>query len=200
MYRISRLYISLAKIFDSTGKTETGLKLENTISLPDLNIETTFAIFSSLGNMPVTKDWLHICARGLFIQLWINFVMRGRKSSNPAALSLKLHVILYISSSVAVDAKNFSDISHLMYSLGHLLVEGISLAKDSPTFTQKVLNLLAITFPSLITSPLYLNFELTGQYFLLLMIGSHWGQTTSILVLTLAMIAKVWDHQGTGSI
>ena len=119
--------------------------------------------------MPVIKERLHICARGLFIQFWINFIMRGRKSSHPAALSLKLHIILYMSSSVTVDAKNISDISNLMYSLGHLLVEGISLAKDSPTFTKKLLNLLAIIFPSLITSPLYLNFELTGQYFRLLM-------------------------------
>ena len=63
--------------------------------------------------------------------------MRGRKSSHPAALSLTLHVILYISSSVTADTKNFSDISNMMYSLGHLLVEGISLTKDSPTFQKK---------------------------------------------------------------
>ena len=113
---------------------------------------------------------LNTCPCLFAIQFWIIFIIRGRKSSHPAALSLKLNIILYISSSVTVDAKNFSDISNLMYSPGHLLVEGISLAKDSPTFTKKILNLLAIIFPSLITSPLYLNFELTGQYFRLLMI------------------------------
>ena len=97
--------------------------------------------------MPVTKERLHICARWLFIQFWINFIMRGRKSSHPAPLSLKLHIILYISSSVTVDAKNFSDISNLMYSLGHLLVEGISLAKDSPTFTKKIIKFIGNYFP-----------------------------------------------------
>ena len=35
---------------------------------------------------------------------FINFIMRGRKSSHPAALSLKLHIILHISSSVTADA------------------------------------------------------------------------------------------------
>ena len=110
---------------------------KNTISSPDLNIGTTFAIFSSLENMPVTWERLHICASGLFIQFWVNFIMRGRKSSHPASLSLTLHVILYISSSVTADTKNFSDISNMMYSLGYLLVEGISLTKDSPTFKKK---------------------------------------------------------------
>ena len=73
--------------------------------------------------------------------------MRGRKSSHPAALSLKLHIILYFSSSVTVGAKNFSDISNLMYSFGHLLEEGISLAKDSPTFTNKNLKFIGNYFP-----------------------------------------------------
>ena len=88
-----------------------------------------------------------------------------RKSSHPAALSFKVHFILQISYLVTADANNFSDISYSICSLGHLLVGGISLAKDSP----EMLNLLAIIFPSLITSPLYLNVELTGQYFRLLM-------------------------------
>ena len=68
-------------------------------------------------------------------------------------------------------------------SLEHLLVNGISLANDWPTLTKKWLNLLAISFPSLIKSPLYLNFELTGQYFRLLMLDLITFQDFFILAL-----------------
>ena len=105
----------------------------------------------------------------LVYSISINFIKHGRRSSNPAALSFKLHIILHISSSVTAETKNISDISSLIYSLVHLLVQGISLAKDSATFTKNILNLLATIFPSLITSPLYLYFKLTGHYFRLLM-------------------------------
>ena len=159
MYRISRLYISLFCIFDRTSNTETVLLLENTISSPDLNIGTIFASFNSLGNMPVMKERLHIWTNGLFMQLCINFVMHGRKSFHPTALSLKLHIILPISSSVTAETKKFSDISTLIYALVHLSIEGISLAKVSPTFTKNVLNSLTTVFPSLITSAIVLAFH-----------------------------------------
>ena len=97
----------------------------------------------------------------------INFIICGRKPSHLEALSLKLQTILRISSSLTANAKKFFGISNLIYSLGHLLVDRISFAKDSPSLTKKVLNLLAIIFPSLITSPLHLKFVLN---FRLLMI------------------------------
>ena len=51
----------------------------------------------------------------------------------------------------------FSDISNLMYSLGHLLVEGLSVANDSPTFTKKNIKFIGSYFP--ITNNITIVFE-----------------------------------------
>ena len=114
MYMMNWIYMRLSKIVDITGNTETGLQLENIISSTDLNIWTTFAIFNSFRNTPATKKILHLCANGLFVQFCTNFIMRGRRSSHTAALSLKLHIILHISSPVI--AMTHSEIFPLWYT------------------------------------------------------------------------------------
>ena len=49
MKQMRRLYTSRSNTLENTGKTDTGLQFENTMSSPDLNIGTTFAIFISKG-------------------------------------------------------------------------------------------------------------------------------------------------------
>ena len=57
-----------------------------------------------------------------------------------------------------------------MYSRGFLLEPGIVLAKVLPTFMKKLLNLLAMIFPSLKILLLSLNSLLIGVYFFLFII------------------------------
>ena len=105
--------------------------------------------------MPVIKERLHIWAKRFFIPLCINFSMRGRKSSHPTTLPLKLHIILPISSSVTAETKKLSDFSTLIYSLGHLSMEGISLAKDN--IYEKIIKFISNCFS--ITNYITIVFE-----------------------------------------
>ena len=86
--------------FGKTGNTETGLQFENIISSPDLKMGTTLAIFSLSGNIPVTKDKLQMWESGEAIEFRTDLTTVGFNSSQPAALSLKLDMILSTSSSV----------------------------------------------------------------------------------------------------
>ena len=73
------------------------------VSSPDLNIGTTLAILSSVGNTPVWNDRLLMCAKGIVIPCLINFIIRRFSSSQPDELSFKLSIIFSISVSVPDD-------------------------------------------------------------------------------------------------
>ena len=90
------------------------------------------------------------------------FIVRGCKSSHPAALFLELHAILHISSSANTDAKKkilkISDIfTRASFSRRYFI------DKRSTNMYEKVSKLLAIIFPTLITSLLHFNSEFSGQ-------------------------------------
>ena len=82
-----QLYINLSINFENTGRIDTRWSSVNTKSSPDLNKGTTFALLSSEGKIPFTKDKLLIWVSGIFIQSLMRFITFGLKSSQPAALS-----------------------------------------------------------------------------------------------------------------
>ena len=63
-------------------------------------VNKTFALFNSLGKIPVTKDRLHICTRGTVIDSFICLIIDDFKPSHPAALSFSEPMILHIPFSV----------------------------------------------------------------------------------------------------
>ena len=133
------------------------------VSSPDLNIGTTFASFSSVGNIPVWNDKLLMCVKGILILCVINLIIRCCSAPQPDELSFKLSIIFSIPISVTDDMTN-ETLLLVMHSGGFLFVGVIALARVDQTLTKTFL--LDMSSPLLITLPLDWHFVHTGNLFI----------------------------------